>query len=176
MTTTATDRAAINRRNAQHSTGPKTPEGKSRSRFNALKHGRRALTLVLPGEDGEVFQGRLDAWTADLQPRNDLEHDLVVRAATITWQLERADRAEVARLTDLIRHAPEELALRQADQAAALGQRLFQDPCGPLPLYPHSLYDGPDAPRISATGLDEDPTSPPRLILRLAATAAGFQW
>ena len=131
MTTTATDRAAINRRNAQHSTGPKTPAGKSRSRFNALKHGRRALTLILPGEDPDAFQGRLDAWTADLQPRNDLEQDLVVRAATITWQLDRADRAEAARLTDIILNAPEELALRQADQAAALvleSVRLAGDP------------------------------------------------
>src|SRR4051812_37005933 len=34
-TTTAPDRAEINRRNAARSTGPRTAEGKSRSRFNA---------------------------------------------------------------------------------------------------------------------------------------------
>src|SRR5947207_1372846 len=176
MTTTATDRAEISRRNGQKSRGPKSPAGKSRSRFNALKHGRRALTLILPGEDADAFEGRLDAWTTDLQPRNDLEQDLVVRAATISWQLERADRAEAARLTDLIRHAPDELALRQADEAAALGQRLFQDPHGPLPLYPHCLYNSHTQARISSAGLGEDPNAPPRLLLRLEATAAGCQW
>ena len=38
MTSTA-DRAEINRRNAARSTGPRTHDGKQRSRFNALKHG-----------------------------------------------------------------------------------------------------------------------------------------
>src|SRR5947207_5604298 len=79
-TMTKPDRAEINRRNAQKSTGPKTPEGKSRSRFNALKHGLTAKTVVLPGEDADAFQGRLDAWTVDLAPRNDLEQGLVERA------------------------------------------------------------------------------------------------
>src|SRR5437763_2826408 len=143
---------------------------------SALKHGVRAPTLVVPGEDGDVFEGRRIAWTADLQPRNALERGVVVRAATVTWQLERADRAEAARLTDIIRHAPDELALRQTDEAAALGQRLFQDPRGPLPLYPHSLYNSPASPRISAAAVGEDPNAPPRLILRLEATAAGCQW
>src|SRR5689334_855369 len=84
MTSTATDRAEISRRNGSKSTGPKTPEGKNRSKFNALKHGLSAKTLVLPGEDGEAFQGRLDAWTNDLAPRNDLEHDLVGRAVQVS--------------------------------------------------------------------------------------------
>src|SRR5439155_12954845 len=138
--------------------------------------GLSAKTLVLPGEDADAFQGRLDAWTHDLDPRNDLEHDLVGRAVGFAWQLDRADRAAAARLTSLIRAAPDELALRQADQAAALGQRPFQDPCGPLPLYPHTPYIFPDRPRISAAAPGDDPDSPPRLILRLEATAAGCRW
>jgi len=42
---------AANRANAQRSTGPRSVEGKSASRFNALKHGINAETAVIPGED-----------------------------------------------------------------------------------------------------------------------------
>ena len=35
---TKADRTATNRANAQHSTGPRTPEGKARSSQNARKH------------------------------------------------------------------------------------------------------------------------------------------
>src|SRR5262249_42024941 len=154
------------------------PEAKDRSRFNALKHGMTAQTLVLPGEDPGAFQARLDAWTADLDPRNDVERTLVERAAILSWQFERADRAEAARLSSLIRVAPAEEALRQADAAAALGQRLFRAPRGPMALYPHSLYLGDGRPRVSvsATGPGDDPDDPPRLLLRLEANAAGCRW
>jgi hypothetical protein len=40
-----------NRRNSKWSTGPRTDQGKNRSRFNALVHGCRASVLVLPTED-----------------------------------------------------------------------------------------------------------------------------
>src|SRR5271155_2809222 len=124
-TTTTTDRAETRRRNAQTSTGPKTKEGKDRSQFKAAKHGMAAKTLVLPGEDPEVFQGRIDAWTADLQPQNDLEQFLVERAATVSWQLDRADRAETARLASIIRDAPLKEADRHEEEAVVLGRRLF---------------------------------------------------
>src|SRR5262249_32747453 len=149
MTLSAAERTAINRQNGQKSRGPRSPQGKARSRFNALKHGLKAKTVVLPGEDAQEYQGRLEAWIADLQPRHDVELPLVERAVTITWQLDRAERAEAARLASLIRAAPAAAALRQEEEAAALGQRLLYDRRGPLPLYPHSLYSFPDWPRVS---------------------------
>ena len=40
-----------NRRNAQLSTGPKTPEGKATSSQNATQHGLTSQRVVLPDED-----------------------------------------------------------------------------------------------------------------------------
>jgi hypothetical protein len=102
---TTPHRIEANRRNAQKSRGPKTPEGKARSRFNAVKHGMYARTPVLPGEDAGAFQSRIDTWKADLRPRNELEDSLIERAALASWQLERAERVEVDRLTDRIPYA-----------------------------------------------------------------------
>jgi hypothetical protein len=179
-TSTATDRAEINRRNAQKSTGPKTPEGKSRSRFNAVKHGMSAKTLVLPGEDPEALQQRIEAWTADLAPRNDVEQYLVDRAVQVSWQLDRADRADTARLTHIIRTATADETLRQGEEALALGARLFWDRRGPLELYPHyPLRDellAERKPRVSFSGIADDPDDPARLVLRLESTAAGCRW
>ncbi len=176
MNATSTKRAEANRRNARKSTGPNTPEGKDRSKFNAVKHGLDAKTIVLPGEDAGAFQTRLDAFASDLRPRNDVEQVLVERSATLSWQLQRADRADAARLASIISTAPAEEALRQADEAAALGQRLFHDPRGPLPLYPHTLYGLNGQPRVSDSGLADDPDDPARLLLRLESTAAGCRW
>ena len=51
-----------NRRNCLKSTGPRTSAGKDRSRLNAVKHGARAETLVLPGEDPQALEERREAW------------------------------------------------------------------------------------------------------------------
>jgi hypothetical protein len=176
MTLSPAERAEISRQNGKKSQGPKSAQGKSRSKFNALKHGLKAKLPVLPGEDPQQYQGLLDAWIANLQPSNDVEHSLVERAVTITWQLDRAERAETARLSRIIREAPAEAARRREEEAAALGQRLFFDRRGPLPLYPHSLYNLPDRPRVSFSGLSDDPDDPPRLLPRLEATAEGCRW
>ena len=82
-----TDRAEINRRNGARG-GPKTPEGKARSRFNALKHGSSAKLPVLPQEDPEAYRQRLDAWMAHLEPRNPVEQFLIEQAVTASWRLE----------------------------------------------------------------------------------------
>jgi len=43
---------AANRRNATRSTGPRTPEGKARVKWNALKHGLLARSVVVPLKGG----------------------------------------------------------------------------------------------------------------------------
>ena len=124
-----------------------------------------AKTLVLPGEDPEALQHRLDGWTESLKPQNDLEQYLVERAVRVSWQLDRADRAEVARLTALIRDDEFHDSHSQVNvDVVALGRRLFWDRRGPLELYPHfPLKDqllASKKPRTSFSGLAEDPDDP----------------
>jgi fibronectin type 3 domain-containing protein len=48
-------RLQSNRRNALRSTGPKTEDGKQRSRVNAVRHGLTAETVVGSLEDAEDY-------------------------------------------------------------------------------------------------------------------------
>jgi hypothetical protein len=88
-----------NRRNAQKSTGPKTPEGKDRVRFNALVHGLRAESAVMPGEDQTKFDQHLARLSAAWMPQDDMEKSLVEQIAVTQWKLARIDRNE-ARIYD----------------------------------------------------------------------------
>jgi hypothetical protein len=45
-----------NRRNALRSTGPKTDEGKRRSRLNAVRHGLTAETVIASPEDVKDYR------------------------------------------------------------------------------------------------------------------------
>ena len=100
---TSQARLEANRRNAQKSTGPKSQEGKDAVKFNAVTHGLYAQTIVLPHEDADAYQQRLERWTADVNPRNDMEAYLVARAVKISWQLDRADAHECELLRERFR-------------------------------------------------------------------------
>ena len=182
MTTTATppklDRAEINRRNAQKSTGPRTPEGKNRSRFNAVKHGMTARTLVLPGEDPDALQERLDSWIGNLQPQNEVEQFLVEQAVQSSWKLDRADRAEVARLSHIIETLPVAEANRQQEEAAALGRRLFSDRNGSGSIKLQSqILEALLPGRKSQTSRPLDVLDHAGAIVRrLESTGPGCQW
>ena len=88
-----------NRRNAQKSTGPKSPEGKDRTRFNALVHGLRAESAVIPGEDQAKFDEHLARLSAAWMPQDKMEKSLVEQIAVNQWKLARIDRNE-ARIHD----------------------------------------------------------------------------
>src|SRR3954447_23500169 len=85
-----------NRRNGQKSTGPKTPEGKAKSRLNSLQHGLGAIHVPLPHENLMEFhdlrQGLMDTW----QPANIQEQMLVDNIASAYLRMQRASRFEAA--------------------------------------------------------------------------------
>ena len=78
-----------NRRNAEKSTGPKTPEGKAAVRFNALKHGMRARSTVLPFEDPEEFNQLYASLATDWSPQGQTECLHVEQLAIHQWLLRR---------------------------------------------------------------------------------------
>src|ERR1022692_3001097 len=85
-----------NRRNALKSTGPITPEGKDRSRGNAIRHGLTAETVIAALEDAEDYQAFEAAVTADYDAESAVERELVLRLASVLWRLRRATGIETA--------------------------------------------------------------------------------
>ena len=85
-------RLAANRRNALLSTGPKTPEGKQRSRANALKHGLCA-TVCVPESLEAVNARSADLFDA-LRPQNQYQSRLVEHVAIWSVRVDRCERSE----------------------------------------------------------------------------------
>ena len=83
-----------NRRNAQKSTGPKTPEGKSAVRLNARTHGLRSQEVLAPGEDEEALKELDENLRDELQPVGELENLLVDRIVGYYWRLRRLRQVE----------------------------------------------------------------------------------
>ncbi len=83
--------ADSNRRNAQKSTGPRTPEGKAASSRNGLTHGLSGdKHFILEGEDPEAFLRLLQDLHDHLRPVGDSEELVVQRIAAAQWRLDRA--------------------------------------------------------------------------------------
>ncbi len=76
------------------STGPRTPVGKSTSRWNSFKHGLYAKQLVVPGEDPTELDSLRSSLRAEHQPANTTEEILVNEIAEQYWRLRRMRRYE----------------------------------------------------------------------------------
>jgi len=90
---------SANRANAQRSTGPRSVEGKSVSRFNALKHGVDAASITFPGESSDAYQALADAYDDQYHPANPAARFLTDTLIRADWQKNRLQRLEA----DLIR-------------------------------------------------------------------------
>ena len=90
----ALHRAAVNKANAQKSTGPRTDAGKQRSKLNALRHGLTGHTIVLPTEDHAAYQRHAQGLFDHFQPTGALEQQLVQTLADTSWRLNRVAALE----------------------------------------------------------------------------------
>lgn len=88
-------RIAANRRNAQRSTGPRTPQGKARVSQNARTHGIFSTVATIPGEeDPEEFRRHAEGLRESWKPVGYHEELEVDHLAEVSWRLRRATRFE----------------------------------------------------------------------------------
>jgi len=99
---------AANRRNAQLSTGPRTPEGRAISSRNSQQHGVLSQRVTTDVEKNEIYERMLNSFMAEYGPRSETEILLVERLANLFWRERR-----------LIQTERSQLSLQQSDIYAA---------------------------------------------------------
>jgi len=77
-------------------TGPRTMQGKERSKHNAIKHGIFSKVTLLKGESKAEFDSLLDGLRKHYEPKGTLEEVLVEKLATLFWRHRRLILAEGA--------------------------------------------------------------------------------
>jgi hypothetical protein len=95
-------KAAVNRLNAQKSTGPKTPEGKLISSKNSTSHGFNGQFTVLPHEDQAAYDALLEKYRSEFGPQTEHESFLVEQLAQSRWRLDRIRRFETIAFEHLL--------------------------------------------------------------------------
>ena len=93
---TSEKQTAANIENAQHSTGPRTAEGKSASSQNGVKHGLTGIMRLLPEEDRAEYAEYCEGTIATLKPASPRERQLAQSVADDEWRIERARRLEAS--------------------------------------------------------------------------------
>ena len=166
---TSTSQRRANSRNAKLSTGPK-PESLKHTRFNGVKHGMRARTTILPGEDPEAYNELLNDWSGELRPRSPAERRLVLEIVNAHWKMMRAERAQ----DELVAAGIGNAGLREEIHIYKQSVRLMWDARGPHPMY--ALWPfAHGGPPTSFSGQVDDPNDPHLLVKDLENSAKGCQ-
>lgn len=78
-----------NQANAQHSTGPRTAEGKARSARNNLQHGLTLGVLTIEDHEREVHTRLAEELRQQIQPGSHLEEEAFRQILDGAWRLEK---------------------------------------------------------------------------------------
>src|SRR5208337_1300437 len=111
-----------NQANAQLSCGPTTAEGKAKSSLNAMKTGLTGHTVLLPGDDAELYEANLLHHVDAFNPVGEKETSLVQALADTEWRLARIPGLEYG----IYALARIEFADKFNDQPAELRPGLIQ--------------------------------------------------
>jgi hypothetical protein len=88
---------AANRENAQKSTGPRTDEGKAKTRFNSVKHGLTGATILFTNPaDAQRYNQHSFDYQHLYQPVGPEENSLVQSIIDTRWRLTTAPLLEFA--------------------------------------------------------------------------------
>jgi hypothetical protein len=96
-----------NRANAQKSTGPRSAEGKSASRFNSLKHGLDAASVIIPGEDPAVYDSLAAQYLIEFHPQSASESFHVDTMLRADWMKRRLEAVEADLFRTIIAESPD---------------------------------------------------------------------
>jgi hypothetical protein len=125
---TSEARRLANIANAARSTGPRSISGRNRSAQNSLKHGLTGAGVVVPDRDKDEIERRVEALTADLDPKSELGAALVRQIALLSVRMERGARQETAAIAARVRHAADDFDEARFDEAERLFDGLADDP------------------------------------------------
>src|ERR1700744_3746001 len=111
-----------------HSTGPRTQEGKKRSALNALRHGLTGRTIVMPYEDMDQYHIFCKRLFQSLAPETPLEEQYAQTYSDTQWRLNRARSLEDSMLALGHSEEADEIETEHAQVHAALtAARVFRD-------------------------------------------------
>jgi hypothetical protein len=167
-----------NRRNAKKSTGPRSPEGKRRSALNAMKHAITARIPLLPDEDARAYNERMVFWNEALKPENGLERLQVRQAAHSSWQLDRVQRAQAARLCARAHNEGDDKRYREQVEVTELALQLLWSSGGTQSGEEQREDRSSDEEAAAPVGpTDLDPSKHPAIVVcRLESSKLGCMW
>ncbi|HEX4276930.1 MAG TPA: hypothetical protein VHZ74_16350 [Bryobacteraceae bacterium] len=119
-----------NRRNAQFSTGPRTAEGKSVSRLNAVRHGLTGQIDVRTAGEQQAHDEFCATIIHSLDPAEGIERQFAQSIAEDHWRLNRAKSLEnnIFAITRTFHDSDGEMETPEMDAALATARTYIADP------------------------------------------------
>ena len=119
-----------NQANAQHSTGPVSPQGKAASSRNNRKHGFRSATVLLPGDDPAEYEELFNELTEHFDPDGLSELRYIREMADAEWRLRRVrSYLESALSRHMATLSGQHLGLHSSDLQSLAVETLSQTGC-----------------------------------------------
>ena len=129
-----------NKRNAEHSTGPKTHEGKHASRENAIKHGLAGKGVVLMAQEAAEVERILPDYLDLFRPSSELERGLVEFAVRSFVQNQSCGFAKSVVAAHWSENADQLFYCERALKASGLKYRLPNNPARIQPQLECTYY------------------------------------
>ena len=109
-----------NRQNAQHSTGPKTEEGRQKSSQNARRHGLFSATIFIPEERNVEFKEMFATYYNEIKPIGEIQTAYFEQLVHAVWNLNIARQLLVVAL-----HNMDDQKISSANRYIAQYERSF---------------------------------------------------